>query len=233
MRQASVGFHCPDCVKGSGQRVIPARQAVARPEPVVTYGLIAINVAVFLFTSRSGFDGAVSARAVAQGDWWRLLTAGFLHANPMHIGMNMFALWSLGRGLEPIMGHTDFTITYFGCLFAGSLGVVLSPNSAIGASGAIFGLLGLLAMMYASRGIPLGQSGLLGVLIINAGISFLPFVSWQGHLGGFIGGLAYGLVYFVWARPLQRINRYLPRVLGIGLMFGFLFAGYAASVALA
>lgn len=227
MHQASVGFQCPECVAGSSQKVIRADQVLAPSQPVVTILLVALNVAAFVYTSTPpGFDGAVSGPLVAQGDWWRLISSGFLHVGIFHIGMNMFALWQLGRNLESTMGSVDFTILYFGSLFSGSLAVALFDAPAVGASGAIFGLFGALAMLYSSRGISLVKSGMMGLLIMNLGVSLLPQVSWQGHLGGFVGGLLFGAIFFVWDKRLRKINRYLPEVVGIVAAIGFLAGGY-------
>ncbi len=228
-----MGFQCPDCVGEAPQQVVrPARAQANHADYPDTIGLIAINVLAYVFEGATNFSGAVSGPLVAQGDWWRLITAGFLHVSLIHIGMNMWALWQLGRGMERSMGSVDFLICYMGALFAGSLGVVVSGTLAVGASGAIFGLFGLLAMMYSSRGISLSQSGLLGILILNLGISFFPGVSWQGHLGGFLAGLLFGAIYFVWDDQLERINPQLPRFLALAAAASFLVGGYVLSVTL-
>lgn len=229
MHQASVGHHCSACVATSSQKIIRADQVRARAQPVVTTVLIAVNVAAFYYAETTGFVGAVSGPLVAQGDWWRIISAGFFHLDLAHIAMNMWGLWLLGRRLEPEMGSIDFTITYFGSLFAGSLAVVVLGNPvqiAEGASGAIFGLFGALAMMFAANGISLFSSGIAGVLIINLGFSLMPGISWEGHLGGFVAGLFFGTVFFVWAKPSRKVSPILPELIALAATAGIFAAAY-------
>src|SRR4029078_4489940 len=107
--------------------------------------------------------------AVAEGDYWRLITSGFLHVEITHILLNMLSLFWLGRMIEPALGHARFVAVYFVALLGGSLGVmILSPDEAtLGASGAIYGLLGAAIVMARNRQISLIQSGLLPILAIN------------------------------------------------------------------
>ena len=170
MTQASVGFHCPECSKRGKQRVYTARTIMGGSRPIVTQALIGINVAVFvlglgrgsgdLFSGSNSLindygllgsafirhtDGTIAPIGVAQGEWYRLVTGGFLHAGLLHVGLNMFALWILGSQLEAAVGRLRFGVIYGAALLSGSLGVmILSPHEpTVGASGAIFGLLGL------------------------------------------------------------------------------------------
>ncbi len=130
---------------------------------------------------------------VADGEWWRLLTAGFLHGGLFHLALNMYALYFLGRMLEPALGHVRFGAIYFASLLAGSFGaVLLSPETpVVGASTAIFGLFGAAIVMARNRGIDLMASGLLPILLINLAITFFPGfnISICCHLGGLIGGV--------------------------------------------
>ena len=213
MNQASVGFHCPECMASSSQRVVRGSQVFAGQEPYVTYALIAINVLIFFGEQATGgFNGAISAAAVGNGDWWRVITAGFLHVSMPHLLMNMFALYQLGPTFEKLLGRVRFVLLYMGALVAGSLGVIVfellgDSSRARGASGAIFGLIGALVVVYRSRGITIAQSGLMPVLAINAFISFLPGISLAGHLGGFIGGAVGGAIAFMWDDQLENYHK--------------------------
>jgi membrane associated rhomboid family serine protease len=209
MSQASVGFHCPECAKRSGQKVYTARNLMGSGRPIVTQALIGINVLVYLATSgnlrfaadyellgsgKQFKDGLLVPAGVAHGEWYRLVTGGFMHANLLHLAMNMFALWILGSQLEAAIGRLRFGVVYGAALLAGSLGVmIVSPNSpTVGASGAIFGLLGLALAAQRSQGINVWQSGLGGVLIINLAITFgIPGISIGGHVGGLAGVVLY------------------------------------------
>lgn len=218
MTQASVGFHCPECVKGSGQRVYTSRSLGAMSRPVVTIALIAVNVVTYLYSTVSGggtpggqpsfpfqIDFALIGEGltrtgpvgVAEGEWYRLITGGFLHANLLHIGFNMFALWILGRQLEPALGRVAFAALYFASLLAGSLGVMIADPEAltVGASGAVFGLFGYAVVAQYARGINPMDTGLGGIILINLVFTFaVPGISIGGHLGGLVGGAVVGLL---------------------------------------
>jgi membrane associated rhomboid family serine protease len=186
--------------------------------PRVTLALIAINVIAFLAEGGGAFSisgeatgsivrkGALlgssefpglAGQGVAHGQWWRIITAGFLHENLLHIGFNMWVLYYLGTLLEPALGHVRFAVIYAVSLLTGSLGVLLvSPHSiTVGASGAVFGVMGAAAVELRARQIPLMQSGVGSLILINLVISFsLPGISWGGHVGGLIGGALAALV---------------------------------------
>jgi membrane associated rhomboid family serine protease len=192
MTATPVGMRCPDCARQKTQT--RSLQSVA-VEPIATYVLVALNVAVFFGASRSNqaqSDLILFGPAVADGDYWRLLTSGFLHVQVVHILLNMLSLFWLGRMIEPALGHVRFVAIYLVSLLAGSLGVmILSPNDlTLGASGAIYGLLGAAIVMARNRQISLIQSGLLPILAINFIFTLsVPGISLGGHLGGLIGGL--------------------------------------------
>jgi membrane associated rhomboid family serine protease len=192
MTATPVGMRCPDCARQKTQT--RSLQSVA-VEPIATYVLIAINVAVYFGASNSAQaanDLVLFGPAVADGDYWRLVTAGFLHLEIIHILLNLLSLFWLGRMIEPALGHAKFVAIYMASLLAGSLGVmILSPNEfTLGASGAIYGLLGAAIVMARNRNISLVQSGLLPILAINFAITLsVPNISLGGHLGGLIGGL--------------------------------------------
>jgi membrane associated rhomboid family serine protease len=209
MTTTPVGMRCPECSK-QRTKVKGMRQMSAVPQ--VTYALIAINVIAFLaegggvFTLGGGASGTVlregallgsseapglAGAGVAHGQWWRIVTGGFLHENLLHIGFNMWVLYYLGTLLEPALGRVRFALIYAVSLLSGSLGALLvSPHTlTVGASGAVFGLMGAAAVEVRARQIPLMQSGVGTLIVLNLVISFtLPGISWGGHIGGLIGG---------------------------------------------
>jgi membrane associated rhomboid family serine protease len=195
MTPTPVGMRCPEC---SQQKTRVRTMRDVHAEPTVAYVLIAINVLMY-FGMQASSDNAVYrdfvlfGPLVADGEWWRLLTAGFLHGGLFHLLLNMYALYFLGRMLEPSLGHVRFGAIYFAALLAGSFGaVLLNPSTpVVGASTAIFGLLGAAIVMARNRGIDIMASGLGPILIINLLITFVPGfnISVGGHLGGLIGGV--------------------------------------------
>lgn len=212
MNTAAVGFHCPDCARAGRQQVYTAATMPRANDPVLTKILIGINVLVFLAVAGSGggltspggdlyIDGLLIGGNVFSdtgpigvdfGEWWRIVTGGFLHANLMHIGFNMFLLWLLGSELEPFLGRVRFGLLYGASLLAGSFGVLLvDPTVAtVGASGAVFGLMGAMIVVQRSVGINPWQSGIGGLVLVNLVITFvIPNISIGGHLGGLVGGV--------------------------------------------
>jgi membrane associated rhomboid family serine protease len=195
MTATPVGMRCPEC---AGQKTQVRTMRSMAVEPTVAYVLIAINVLMY-FGQQASPDNAVYrdfvlyGPFVADGEWWRLLTAGFLHGGLFHLLLNMYALFFLGRMLEPALGHVRFGAIYFAALLAGSFGaVLLSPDTpVVGASTAIFGLFGAAIVMARNRGIDIMASGLGPILILNLAITFFPGlnISIGGHLGGLVGGV--------------------------------------------
>jgi membrane associated rhomboid family serine protease len=212
MTATPVGMRCPECAR---QRTKSPRVSSAGvgEEPMLTYVLIGVNVAVALGAFLSGAsatggggiggssllaDGAVSRFAIDQGDYWRLLTSGFLHTGLLHLLFNMFALYILGGMLEPAIGRLKFAIVYFVSLFAGSFGaLLLTPDAATaGASGAIFGLMGAAVIVMRDRGINPMESGIALWIGLNLLITFtIPGISIGGHIGGLIGGALAALIF--------------------------------------
>jgi membrane associated rhomboid family serine protease len=129
---------------------------------------------------------------VATGDWWRPLTAGFLHYGPLHLVFNMLALWVIGRELEPVLGRVRFLAVYLVALLGGAAAVMLfsSPASLVaGASGAVFGLMGSLFVVARRLRVPTGQ--VVGLVVVNLVLSVVvPGISLVGHLGGLVLGAA-------------------------------------------
>jgi len=215
LREASVGYQCVDCVaadartrpRGSTRsrgRSSTVPWAAPTGRSIVIPILIAINVAVFAFTvvqagslsnnAEAPLFGqwALQPAAVAQGAWWQLLTSGFLHIGPLHIAFNMIALWVIGRDLERVLGRVRFLAVYLVSLLGGSLVVFLFANpmsDTAGASGAVFGLMGGLAVVLMR--LRLSPRPALTIIVLNVIISFaVPNISILGHLGGLAFGAA-------------------------------------------
>jgi membrane associated rhomboid family serine protease len=200
MHQASVGFHCPNCVAKGNQKVYSGRAAFSSVNrPIVTYVLVGINVAIFVLMlgrgdSRMLFDyGAFGPLIDEGGEWYRIVTSAFLHWGLIHLLFNMHALWNIGPSVERSLGRLGFGVVYAAALMGGSAGALLVKPDAVtaGASGAIFGLLGALVILYRRAGIDIWRSGLGLTLGLNLLITVsIPQISIGGHLGGFVGGLA-------------------------------------------
>jgi membrane associated rhomboid family serine protease len=214
MVQASVGFHCPECASGGAQKVITSRTLQHMNRPIVTQALIAANVVVYVIGMTQGGGGGLSGGggintfqinwglfgpAVADGEWYRIITSGFLHVSVLHLLMNMAALYILGASLERALGRLQFGVVYGVSLIAGSMGaLILSPHDlTVGASGAIFGLLGALIVAQRAAGINIWQSGIGGLLLINLLFTFgVGGISIGGHLGGLVAGLVCGQILY-------------------------------------
>ena len=229
MTTTSVGMRCPEC-SGERTKVRTAASVRRGDEPMVTYVLLGIIVLVQLGAMASGAnatgsqfggsqlinDGAVSRPEIADGELWRLLTAGFLHAGLVHLLFNAFALYVLGTMLEPAIGHLRFAIIYFVSLFAGSFGaLVVEPDAlTVGASGAIFGLMGAAVVVMRNRGINPMESGIGLWIGINLVFTFaIPGISIGGHIGGLIGGALAAFLMFDVADRL-RMPAGAPALLG-------------------
>jgi membrane associated rhomboid family serine protease len=210
MTSTPVGMRCPECAR---QRTRARGIGATSNEPVVTYVLIGICVAAFIgevaggaSATGSGFggsrlfeEGALRGPDVADGDYWRLVSAGFLHAGFFHLLFNMFSLWILGTLLEPAIGQLRFALIFFVSLLAGSFGaLVVDPNVfTVGASGGIFGLMGAAVVVLRNRGINPMESGLGLWIGLNLLITFtVSGISIGGHIGGLLGGTLAALVLF-------------------------------------
>jgi membrane associated rhomboid family serine protease len=231
MTPTPVGMRCPECSQQKTQVRNLRSMAV---EPIATYILLALNVAVF-FGAASSLDArdqmVLFGPSVADGDYWRLITSGFLHIEIFHVIMNLLALFWLGRMIEPALGHARFVAIYFVSLLTGSLGVLLlswdSPT--LGASGAVYGLLGAAIVMARNRNIGLMQSGLLPILALNLGITFLiPNISIGGHIGGLVGGM---LTTFVIEELSQRRRNSLPLAVASSVLIGIVAVAASLFVA--
>ncbi len=201
MTSTSVGMRCPECSKQTTK--VKHVRATSSDRPVVTTALIVLNVLIYFGTASQGATTgvggsslissyALNGPAVEAGEWYRLISAGFLHAGIIHVGFNMYILWFLGNLLEPRLGPVRFGALYAASLLAGSFGaLLLTPlSNTVGASGAIFGLMGAVFVMDRARGL---ESGVGMLILLNLGISFvLPGISIGGHIGGLVGGAAAG-----------------------------------------
>ena len=234
---AAVGIKCPECAEQpEGVRKAATRARAAAGDGtamLVTKALIAVNVAVFLAQTVQGglgsLDGGLHAAPIAAGDWWRLVTAGFLHASVIHIGFNMLMLWWFGGPLESYLGRARFLAVYAVSLLAGSAGaLLLSPDSyTVGASGAVFGILGA-GLVLEQRGTHIFGGSALLVVLLNLALGFvIPNISVGGHVGGLVGGALAMLALTQFGRSHAAYGR-----LGIVGVAG-LVAIAAASVVLA
>ncbi|MFF2111890.1 rhomboid family intramembrane serine protease [Rhodococcus koreensis] len=209
LREAAVGYQCVDCV-AAGQRDVRAVRNVAgavttqRAVPLVTYILMAANVGIFLITaaqSRSIMqnqagsalfaDWALFPPAVVDGQFVRVIGSGFLHFGLIHLAVNMFALWIIGRDTELVLGRARYAFVYFASILGGSAAVMLFQLHAVtaGASGAVFGLMGAQAVILLR--LRRSPAPVISVIAINVIISItIPGISLWGHLGGLVAGAA-------------------------------------------
>ena len=229
MTPTPVGMRCPDCSR-QRTRVKQVRAGSGYTQPTLTYMLIALNTIIQIASSASGSGSALGnvggsldshgwldKTDVANGEYWRLITSGFLHAGFLHLLFNMIALYFLGSLLEPAVGRARFALIYFVSLLCGSFGaLLLSPNSpTVGASGAIFGLMGAAFVVARGRGATALQGNLLIWIVLNLVFSFTASgISIGGHIGGLIGGALTALVMFELPGRL-RVPAYIGSVLAV------------------
>jgi membrane associated rhomboid family serine protease len=239
MTPAPVGQRCPEhSGRPQGARRVSSgvrRSAFEGTGAVVTKALVAINVLIYLITAAQGgglnapggrlfTDWVLYGPAVANGDWWRLFTSAFLHASLIHIGFNMYFLWFVGSAVEQAMGRGRFILIYVVSALAGSAGaLVFTPTTpTVGASGALFGLLGAALILERQRNYVLGGSAM-ALIVINLILSFtLSNISVGGHIGGLIGGILCTLVLSKFGRGHAAYSRVglwgIAGVVGVGLL---------------
>ncbi len=228
MTQGPVGIRCPDHARAGGTTAAPQRavrsasRTLTTGGPLVTFALIGINVGVFLVQLfmgaelmrldtgwifehgvlvSSAVDSSGAVVGVAEGELWRLLTATFLHGSFFHLGVNMFVLWIIGPPLEEYFGHWRYLLVYLVSGLAGSAGALLLSGGAptVGASGAIWGLMGAAVVLEARRIWVFGGQAM-GMLVFFVLSSLLlglagSNISIGGHFGGLAGGAACALVF--------------------------------------
>ncbi|MDN3495065.1 rhomboid family intramembrane serine protease [Planococcus sp. APC 4015] len=217
---AAVGVICPECLKAqqgsqtSAQRKAERRWSRSRPvvvrdtRPLATYAIIGITALTFVVTLIPGFGRTVQTALMFWApalypqfsgifEPWRIFTTALVHSGFWHLGLNMLALWMIGRSLEPLLGRGRFITLYLLSTAGGSVAVALLSfdTAVVGASGAVFGLFG--ALIVIGRHIGANVAGIAVILGINLVIGFVPGfnVSWQAHVGGLAVGLLVGLVF--------------------------------------
>lgn len=245
MVNASVGFHCPDCASGrTGGGPAPAASrprtlaggTIAADPRLLTKVLIGVNLALFLVQLSVGdrftqqfemlgrayitFPGPVEG--VAEGQWYRLLTAMFLHGSSMHILFNMLSLWWLGGPLEGALGRARYLALYFCSGLAGSAltYLIAEPNQpSLGASGAIFGLFGATAALV--RRLNADMRPVVILLAINLVFTFTwANIAWQAHIGGLVAGAVIGYAMLHAPRERRALVQYGSCVLVVVVLVG-------------
>lgn len=218
--QAAVGVICPECLADQRRAQTPAQRTAQRrwsrpravtatdARPVVTYAIIAVTAVAWLIGLIPGVGDMVQNALLFWAptlypdltgtfEPWRLFTAALVHSGFWHIGLNMLALWMIGRSLEPLLGRGRFLTLYLLSALGGSVAVALLSftTPVVGASGAIFGLFG--ALIVIGRHIGANIAGIAIILAVNLAIGFIPGfnVSWQAHVGGLVVGALVGLIY--------------------------------------
>ena len=211
MRPASIGYQCPECSSDSTPviREISKNSFIPNQEnnqvtKLLSITLISIYVAQFVLGDILISNFALFAPSISTGQWWRLITAGFLHGSILHLLFNVYILWVLGSQLESILGKAKFVVIYFVSLIGGSIASFLfSPfgTYSIGASGAIFGLMGAMLVVGRKKRLDISQVAVL--VVLNVVIGFvLSGIDWRAHLGGLAAGslIAWFLLNATWLK---------------------------------
>ncbi|MDZ8173155.1 rhomboid family intramembrane serine protease [Microbacterium xanthum] len=230
--QGAVGVICPECMAEQRKNRTPAQRKAerrwSRPRavatyggrPVVTYAIIAVTAFTYLLSLIPGFGDIVQnallfwaptiypafPSSLVPFQPWTILTVALVHASFWHIGLNMLALWLIGRSLEPLLGRWRFLALYVLSVLGGSVAVALLSftTPVVGASGAIFGLFG--ALLVIGRHLGANVTGIAIILGLNLVIGFLPGfnVSWQAHVGGLVVGALVGFIFAATRSPRRR-----------------------------
>ncbi len=238
MIAAPVGYRCPDCVRAEQPaQPVTVAGATAILKPYVTYSLIAVNVLAFAIQLLVGINEVarefgMSPVAIGWGEqWYRLATSMFLHGDFLHIAFNMLVLFILGMTLERILGHIRYSVLY---IVAGLGGAIASfafapiNSLSIGASGAVFGIMG--GLIIAGRRLRYDVTQVVVLLGINVVIGFLrPGIDWRAHLGGMIIGAVIAAI-FVHAPRRRRILIQTSGVAGVILLLAGLAVWRAAMI---
>jgi membrane associated rhomboid family serine protease len=230
MTPAPVGHHCPTCVAEARRSAPRLRPLLPRPRSAAT-AIIAVNVALFVIdavlraTGRGSLLelGAMVPALVAGGDWYRLVTAMFLHVGLFHLLLNSFAIYVFGSLVEQVLGTARFLVVYLLTGFAaGAASFAFGPpdRAAVGASGAVFGLLGTwLVYNLRRRSLSLGRANVQwALMLIGINLVFglvVPRIDWLAHLGGLVAGLAAG---FLAEGVGRRTVRTASQVAGLALL---------------
>jgi membrane associated rhomboid family serine protease len=254
MTSTPVGMRCPECAKQRTPVRTAATVGMGGGQPIATYVLIGLNAIVFLAEMLGGGggsssveagqnltgDGGLCGNAIADGGFcgiepqqggepFRIITGAFLHAGPFHLLLNMFALYVLGTLIEPAIGTLRFVGIYFAALLLGSFGALLAtdPNQVtVGASGAIFGLMGAAFVIARNRGMQEIQSQIGLFVVLNLVFTFaVPGISIGGHIGGLIGGALAALLLEQIARRSQGRHRIVLEVAALAAIVVASIAG--------
>lgn len=246
---AAVGFHCPECVRGPSRDVAPVLTVAGGKQRgrqgVATMAVIGVCIVIFGLQSLIGdsftyrlnllaMEPSVAALpsstdigvAYGIGEWYRLFTCMFVHENLLHLGTNMLSLWWIGVPVEARLGRTRYVLVYLTCGLVGSAvsyAFLAWNDSSLGASGAIFGMLGVLTV-FAFRE-KLDMQPIIVTFMINAAIAFgIPNVDWHAHLGGLVAGVVLGAAVAYAPRRrgvtrwFSRPQNYLPTIAGAALL---------------
>ncbi len=244
MVYAAVGIKCPECAgQPTGAKAATRKlgRVGAGTGAFVTKTLIGINLAVFLVSIAQGSGGfqpaqsfinrwALNGFEVSQGEWYRLITSAFLHASVIHIAFNMLMLWWFGQALEGALGRARFLGVYFVSALAGSAGALLLSGefvNTVGASGAVFGILGA-GLVLERRQVYVFGGGALFIVILNIAFSFaVANISIGGHLGGLAGGVLAMLALSVAGRhPVYGRMDPLAVLMLLGIAAGSVLVAY-------
>ncbi|WP_104089980.1 rhomboid family intramembrane serine protease [Cryobacterium sp. N19] len=215
--QAAVGVICPECMKEQRKNAPRTKPAVltrlTAGKPAVTYSIIGITLVVYLL--QFVFGNQITNLLIYAGFFsqpgsfepWRMLTTALAHGSIFHVLLNMYTLWIFGQLLEPLLGRGRYLALYLLSALAGSLGVLFLADPStpvVGASGAIFGLMG--AFLVIQRRLGGNATQLLVLVGINLVIGFIPGlnIAWQAHVGGIIGGAVLGLIFVQTRRIRQK-----------------------------
>jgi membrane associated rhomboid family serine protease len=255
MTEASVGFQCPECVRegsGTGHRRAANRPrtlaggGVSADPRLITKVLLGINVAVFiavriagrplvddllLFGRAYSGDPAAGIEGVAEGQWYRLVTSMFLHQEVWHIAFNMLGLWWLGGPLEAALGRARYLALYLLSGLAGSAFTYWISDPAqgsLGASGAVFGLLGATAVLM--RRMNYDMRPVIAILVVNLIFTFNPWgaIAWQAHVGGLVAGALIAIAMVHAPREHRNLVQFGACALVLVLVVGIVLARTAA-----
>ena len=240
MVAAPVGFQCPECVAAAAattRRATTPAGGTPIAKPAITYSLIGVTAAIFLLQFTVGINqtagewGMYPPAIAVGGEWWRLITHAFLHGSWLHVGFNMLVLFLLGPTLERILGHGRFLSLYVLAALGGGVASYIASDPfdfSVGASGAIFGLMG--AFIVAGRRLRYDITQVVVLLGINVVIGFLsPGVDWRAHLGGLIVGAAVAAVFVLPARHHRALVQ-SAGLIGVVLVLAGLVAWRTAQI---
>jgi membrane associated rhomboid family serine protease len=226
--QASIGSQCVECVKAAkAPATVRVQRTLAAQSHLVTYALMGLNIAVFVWMVVRDPDTLSRSISDAHYNWvlfepllrdepWRLVTSGFAHFGLIHLLFNMLALFNLGPAMELMLGRTKFLLLYVASLLSGALGAIILTSDigfTAGASGAVFGLFGAYAIAVWKQGINPLRTNIGNVILVNLAITFfVPSISIGVHIGGLVGGGICAVALFPtrWRKPEPWLGYVVP-----------------------